>query len=99
MGRLIDANKLIDKFKYIEQRECTAIFVNKIIEIIEGQPIIEAIPKDQYEQRLKADIVAMLTDIQLEIEEHRRNINAGNDEFMIGGLLGIDSCSEITTEN
>ena len=32
-------------------------------------PLIEAIPKDQYEARLKADMVAMLTDIQLEIEE------------------------------
>ena len=32
-------------------------------------PLVEAIPKDQYENRLKADMVAMLTDIQLEIEE------------------------------
>lgn len=30
---------------------------------------VEAIPKDQYEARLKADLVAMLTEIQLEIEE------------------------------
>ena len=29
----------------------------------------EYIPKAQYEQRLKADMVAMLTEIQLEIEE------------------------------
>ena len=31
--------------------------------------LIEAIPKAEYEARLKADMVAMLTDIQLEIEE------------------------------
>jgi DNA-directed RNA polymerase specialized sigma subunit len=30
---------------------------------------VEAIPKADYEQRLKADMVAMLTEIQLEIEE------------------------------
>ena len=30
---------------------------------------VEAIPKDQYEARLKADMVAMLTEIQLEIEK------------------------------
>ena len=30
---------------------------------------VEAIPKADYEARLKADMVAMLTDIQLEIEE------------------------------
>ena len=33
------------------------------------QSTVEAIPKDQYENRLKADMVAMLTEIQLEIEE------------------------------
>ena len=32
-------------------------------------PLVEAIPKDQYEARLKADMVAMLTELQLEIEE------------------------------
>lgn len=32
-------------------------------------PIVEAISKADYENRLKADMVAMLTDIQLEIEE------------------------------
>jgi len=31
---------------------------------------IEAIPKDQYEARLKADMLAMLTEIQTEIEEY-----------------------------
>ena len=29
-------------------------------------PLVEAIPKDQYEARLKDDMVAMLTEIQLE---------------------------------
>lgn len=31
---------------------------------------VEAISKSDYETRLKADMVAMLTEIQLEIEEH-----------------------------
>ena len=30
---------------------------------------VEAIPKDQYEARLKADMVAMLEELQVEIEE------------------------------
>ena len=30
---------------------------------------VEAIPKDQYENRLKTDLLAMLTEIQLEIAE------------------------------
>lgn len=33
-------------------------------------PTVEAISKDQYEARLRADVVAMLTELQLEIEEH-----------------------------
>ena len=32
-------------------------------------PLVEAIPKSDYENRLKADLVAMLTEIQLEIGE------------------------------
>ena len=32
-------------------------------------PLVEAIPKADYEARLKADMVAMLTEISLEIEE------------------------------
>ena len=32
-------------------------------------PLVEAIPKDQYKARLEADMVAILTEIQLEIEE------------------------------
>ena len=32
-------------------------------------PLVDAISKDQYENRLKADMVAMLTEIQMEIEE------------------------------
>jgi hypothetical protein len=33
---------------------------------------VEAIPKDQYEQHLKADMVAMLTELKKEIEEQSK---------------------------
>lgn len=32
-------------------------------------PLVEAIPKDQYEARLKADMVAILEDLDLKIDE------------------------------
>lgn len=35
----------------------------------EDCPLVEAIPKADYEARLRADMVAMLTEIQLEFEE------------------------------
>lgn len=68
MGRLIDADKII--FREIDEiggeyepyLGCSKSQINSL-------PTVEAIPKADYEQRLKADMVAMLTDIRLEIEE------------------------------
>lgn len=47
MGRLIDADKLIDKFNYIAGKEYVAVFVERIIEAINKEPTVEAIPKDK----------------------------------------------------
>lgn len=38
-------------------------------EWLEDLPIVEAIPKDQYEARLKADMVAMLEELLAELKE------------------------------
>ncbi|MBR2555330.1 MAG: hypothetical protein IKE94_10750 [Aeriscardovia sp.] len=37
--------------------------------LIENAPIVEAIPKADYENRLKADMVAMLENLDLKIDE------------------------------
>ena len=63
--RLIDADKLFpDVMK-----------VDGSMAISQGQlaraKTVEAFPKADYETRLKADMVAMLTEIQLDIEELR----------------------------
>ena len=71
--RLIDADKItyheIDEIggEYAPYFGCSK-------EQIENVPTIEAILKDQYEARLKADMVAMLTELQLEIEEKATEI-------------------------
>lgn len=62
------------------------------------QQTVEAIPKADYENRLKADMVAMLTEIQLEIEENQ--IIAPQDTFYDKKLdgqfnKGIFKASEI----
>ncbi len=49
-----------------------------------------SIPKADYEARLKADMVAMLTDIQLEIEE-LKNEPACCHHF----VRGVNRCSEV----
>jgi hypothetical protein len=43
--------------------------------IVRAQPTVEAIPKSDYEARLKADLKAILVELQLEIEE----IEMGNN--------------------
>ena len=112
MGRLIDADKIIfceiDEVggEYEPYLGCSKSQINSL-------PTVEAIPKDQYEQRLKennelindledlrtminkfaesyenrlkADMVAMLTELQLEIEE--LDTPSNSDAYM--------TCSEI----
>lgn len=66
--RLIDA----DKIEYHEIDEiggeyCPYLGCSK--EHIDNEPTIEAIPKADYEARLKADMVAMLEEIDLQFDE------------------------------
>lgn len=73
MGRLIDADKLIAKIEEIYDgymfSEDGGVVPKDFVEFLEEAPTVEAISKAEYETRLKADMVAMLTEIQLEIEE------------------------------
>lgn len=66
MGRLIDESLLQEKLALIPMEERT---FRRTVEELENAPTVEAIPKADYETRLKADMVAMLTEILLEIEQ------------------------------
>ena len=102
MGRLIDLDK-VEFLKVdgnIEFNHGVDCCVNRLLK----QPTVEAIPKAQYDElkanitmmrldyeaRLKADMVAMLTEIQLEIEEVKTQ--SGFDEAWDGA---VKQCSEI----
>ena len=69
MGRLIDA----DKFEaFVIRTNGDEEFVNGVqyvLEKIDNAPTVEAIPKVDYETRLKADMMAMLEKLNLEIDE------------------------------
>ncbi len=80
MGRLIEEQAVIDCLtntaKYYEREDADEWtkgihygLLHGIDNILDNVPTVEAITQDQYEARLKADMVAMLTEIQLEIEE------------------------------
>ena len=63
-------------------------------------PLVEAIPKADYEARLKADMVAILTDIQLEIEEQRISEPHNEQEkyWNMGAKSMKDICNGIFQE-
>ena len=52
-------------------------------------PTVEAIPKADYEARLKADMVAMLTDIQLEIKEKDADLRYCGHNLMAVDCIDI----------
>ena len=53
---------------------------------------VEAIPKADYEARLKADLVAILTEVQLEIEELSTPPAYQDEDYF---LMGTNRCSEL----
>ena len=79
MSRLIDADKLNRK-----DVNCA----NTPMNFIDTAPTVEAIPKADYENRLKADMVAMLDKIRDEIE---RKAHSGqwSDATMYGMLKAV----------
>ena len=68
MGRLIDADEVKKRYPIMEN-DFGMVINERLHKELDKIPTIEAIPKADYENRLKADMVAMLTELQLEIEE------------------------------
>lgn len=63
MGRLIDA----DRLKEVFSRNVAG--GDAYFDLIDNAPAVEAIPKNQYETKLNADMVAMLENLDLQIDE------------------------------
>ena len=69
-------------------------------------PLVEAIPKSDYEARLKADMVAMLEELKSEFEEKiqeyearsKEHINATYEASMCGRMLGYCGANETIQE-
>lgn len=58
-------------------------------------PLVEAIPKADYEARLRADMIAMLTEIQLEIEELYPKARKTYRDGLTSYCEGVDDSREI----
>ena len=63
--------------------------------ILADVPTVEAIPKAEYEARLKADMVAMLTEIQLECEENTVRWYVGRVDGKSDDVILIDTLNEV----
>lgn len=83
--RLVDADKLNRK-----DVNCANVPMN----FIDTAPTVEAIPKDQYENRLKADMVAMLEELKLEFEEYEPKW-AENDDQAVASNRTWDDFDDI----
>lgn len=81
MGRLIEQQAVIDCLtntaKYFDNPQADEWtkgihygLLHGLDNILDNVPAVETIPIADYEARLKADMVAMLTEIQLEFEEN-----------------------------
>lgn len=73
MGRLIDTNDLHNKVML--NKSDWGIFATQIDNLIESivmqTPTAEAIPKDQYETRLKADMVDILEELDFRLSNYQ----------------------------
>ena len=63
MGRLIDVDETMKNLSKANMSRTGDEFERFILR----QPSVEAIPKDQYEARLKADMVAMLSELKYDL--------------------------------
>ena len=90
MARYINADKFLDKLLYMgymdEQKSEVEEVANNMIE--------EAIPKADYENRLKADMVAMLKEIQDEIFKESWRLECICDD-LDGSAVDLDDINKI----
>ena len=90
--KLIDADSLYITTIITDDYRGNEILDVVMKEDIDNAPTVEAIPKDEYENRLKADMVAILTEIQLEIEELSTPPAYQDEDYF---LNGTNKCSEL----
>lgn len=71
--------ELIDREKLLKHPIDTANYPSNFVK---HAPTVEAISKDQYENRLKADMVAMLEELRLEFEEYEPKWAENEDQVI-----------------
>lgn len=103
--RLIDIEN-IDYVRLEDSLHCLEHHKGDEVECVICAPTVEAIPKADYENRLKSDLEAILTEIQLEIEELDSNhtmpdvwSNQASKEIWNTALKLIEEIIEVRINN
>lgn len=91
MGRLIDSDVLREEVYSWGMNDYEP---SDFTDAIDDAPTVEAIPKADYENRLKADMVAILEEISLEIDEMDCTI----DHDFEGYYTGHVDCQKLIRE-
>jgi hypothetical protein len=96
MGRFIDEEELQ---KYIMHDGCEkgcGYIDERDLKYIQT---VEAIPKDQYEARLKADLEAILEEISITIEEEREDCEKLSNSYERFGIRAMAQRSQIVIQD
>lgn len=86
MGRLVDADKFLERVKKDREHEIYlhSWTADMVLERLDSwyAPTVEAVPKDQYENRLKADLKAILVELQQQMEEYEPKWAENEDQVI-----------------
>ena len=102
MGRLIDVDILIAELKESAFHHCNNSREDSLLQrdrvIVRAQPTVEAIPKADYENRLKADMVAILKEISTTIEGEREDCEKLSNSYERFGIRAMAQRSQIVIQ-
>ena len=90
--RAIDADRLQKQFDEKSINPNYRVNMHNIKSIISNAPTVDAIPRSNYENRLKADMVAMLEELKSEFEE---NVLADDPNTLLPFLQARETCIAI----
>ena len=96
MGRLIDYNDVYNAIQITTDNFGVAkkVVEDNMLTMLSKIETVEAIPKDQYEARLKADMVAMLKEIQDEIFKQSWRLECICDD-LDGSAVDLDDINKV----
>ena len=83
MGRLIDADEIEVNRTIGGMNDFADCIRDSVQTVLDNAPTVEAIPKADYEARLKADLVAMLEDLKQDLIAESYGIETDCSDYVV----------------